>query len=131
MTESLLFLLVGLLLGFLLAWLYAQLWKARHSRTVRKDAVRRSMAVTTGKVFEQLVPYMPGFEFNPKDARFLGSPVDFVVFDGLSEGDVRSVVFVEVKTGDAKLSHRERQVRDAVEAGRVEFAEHRVTTGGP
>ena len=129
MTESLLFLVVGLVLGFLLAWLYAQLWKARHSRTVRKDAVRRSVAVTTGKVFEQLVPYMPGFAFNPKDARFLGSPVDFVVFDGLSEGEVRRVVFVEVKTGAAQLSPRERRVREAVEAGRVEFEEHRIHRG--
>ena len=126
MTESLLFLAVGFVLGFLLAWLYAQLWKARHSRAVRKDAVRRSVAVTTGKVVEQLVPYLPGFPFNPRDARFLGSPVDFVVFDGLIEGDVRRVVFVEVKTGAAQLSPRERRVREAVEAGRVAFVEHRV-----
>jgi predicted Holliday junction resolvase-like endonuclease len=126
MTESLLFLAVGFVLGFLLAWLYAQLWKARHSRAVRKDAVRRSVAVTTGKVVEQLVPYLPGFPFNPRDARFLGSPVDFVVFDGLIEGEVRRVVFVEVKTGAAQLSPRERRVREAVESGRVAFVEHRV-----
>lgn len=129
MTESLIFLVVGLALGFLLAWLYAQLWKARHSRTVRKDAVRRSMAVTTGKVVEQLVPYLPGFAYNPKDARFLGSPVDFVVFDGLNEGEVRRVVFIEVKTGSAQLSARERRVREAVESGRVEFVEHRIHGG--
>jgi len=126
MTESVVFLAVGVVLGFALAWLYAQLWKARHSRAVRKDAVRRSVAVTTGKVVEQLVPYLPGFPFNPRDARFLGSPVDFVVFDGLNEGDVRRVVFVEVKTGGAQLSPRERRVREAVESGRVAFVEHRV-----
>lgn len=126
MTESALFLAAGLFLGFVLAWLYAQLWKARHSRALRKDAVRRSMAVTTGKVVEQLVPYLPGFPFNPRDARFLGSPIDLVVFDGLSEGGVRRVVFVEVKTGAAQMTSRERQVRDAVEAGRVAFVEHRV-----
>jgi len=126
MTESLLFLGAGLAIGFVLAWLYAQLWKARYTRTVRKDAVRRSEAVTTGKVVEQIVPLLPGFPFNPRDARFLGSPVDLVVFDGLSEGDVRRVVFVEVKTGAAQLSARERRVRDAVEAGRVAFLEHRI-----
>jgi predicted Holliday junction resolvase-like endonuclease len=92
---------------------------------VRRDAVRRSEAVTTGKIVAQLVPVLPGFPFNPRDARFLGSPIDFVVFDGLSEGDVRRVVFVEVKTGSATLSARERRVRDAVEGGRVEFTEYR------
>jgi predicted Holliday junction resolvase-like endonuclease len=36
-------------------------------------------------------------------------------------------VFVEVKTGSADLSSRERRVRDAIRNGRVEWAEHRVT----
>jgi predicted Holliday junction resolvase-like endonuclease len=125
MKESLLYLVAGIAIGFVFAWLYAQLWKARYTRTVRRDAVRRSEAVTTGKVVEQLVPYLPDFPFNPRDARFLGSPVDLVVFDGLSGGDVRRVVFVEVKTGGAQLTARERRVRDAVEAGRVAFVEHR------
>ena len=62
------------------------LWKARYTRAVRQDAIQRSLAVTAGKVLEQLVPYLPAFPFNPKDVRFLGSPVDFVVFDGLSDG---------------------------------------------
>jgi predicted Holliday junction resolvase-like endonuclease len=33
------------------------------------------------------------------DIRFLGSPVDLVVFDGLAEGQVRRLIFVEVKSG--------------------------------
>lgn len=101
-------------------------WKANHSNELRKDAVQRSEAVTRGKVFEQLVPYLPDFRYNPSDARFLGSPVDFVVFDGLSEREVDRVVFVEVKTGGATLSTRERRVRDAVRAGRVEWKEIRL-----
>ena len=60
-------------------------------------------------------------QFNPKDARFLGTPLDFIVFDGLDEGDVRRVVFVEVKTGKASLLSGERRCRDAIEAGRVEY----------
>jgi predicted Holliday junction resolvase-like endonuclease len=102
------------------------LWKARYTRAVRRDAVQRSLAVTTGKVYEQLLPYLPDFPFNPKDVRFLGSPVDFVVFDGLSDGQVSRVVFVEVKTGGAELSARERRVRDAVAERRVEWHELRL-----
>ncbi len=102
------------------------LWKARYTRAVRRDTLQRSLAVTAGKVFEQLVPYLPGFPFNPKDARFLGSPVDFVVFDGLNDGDVRRVVFLEVKTGASELSPRERRVRDAVRNAQVEWLELRI-----
>ncbi|MGH7673173.1 MAG: Holliday junction resolvase-like protein [Gemmatimonadales bacterium] len=107
---------VALVLAFLL-------WKVRYTRTVRQDAVQRRLAVTAGKVYEQLLPYLPDFPFNPKDARFIGSPVDFVVFDGLSDGLVSRVVFVEVKTGAAELSTRERRVRDAVQERRVEWHE--------
>ncbi|HEV8304820.1 MAG TPA: Holliday junction resolvase-like protein [Gemmatimonadales bacterium] len=110
---------LALVLGFLL-------WKARYTRAVRQDVLQRSLAVTAGKVFEQLVPYLPDFPFNPKDVRFLGSPVDLVVFDGLSDGAVSRVVFVEVKTGDAELSTRERRVRDAVLAHHVEWHELRL-----
>lgn len=96
-------------------------WKRDHTKEVRRDAVQRSQAVTLGKVYEHLIPYMPDFRWNPKDARFVGTPVDFLVFDGLSDGAVRAVVFVEVKTGSSSMNPRERQVRDAVLEKRVEW----------
>ena len=117
--------LAGLSGGLLVAYVAFVVWTLRHTHGVRADAVLRSQAVTLGKVQEQLVPFFPQFPFNPKDARFLGSPVDFVVFDGLSDGAVERVVFVEVKTGASQLTARERQVRDAVRERRVEWAEMR------
>jgi predicted Holliday junction resolvase-like endonuclease len=110
-------------LGFLL---YFERWKGRHTQDARRDAAMRSQAVTIGKVYEQLIPYLPHFDWNPKDARFVGAPVDFIVFDGLSEGKVREVIFVEVKTGTSTLNARERLVRDAITRGRVEWRELRL-----
>jgi len=119
---------LGLIIGLLVGLVAFIVWRARHAGAIRADAVARSLAVTVGKVSEQLVPYLPGFGYNPKDARFLGSPVDFVVFDGLDAGALRRVIFLEVKTGAAALSTRERQVRDAIESGRVAWDELRVTS---
>jgi len=102
-------------------------WKATQTAALRKDAIQRSQAVTVGKVTEQLVPYLPGFGFNPKDVRFIGSPVDLVVFDGMSQDEVREVVFVEVKTGGSGLTTRERRIRDAIQAGRVSWLELRLS----
>jgi predicted Holliday junction resolvase-like endonuclease len=70
-------------------------------------------------VTEHFIPYLPEFNYNPQDARFIGSPVDFVVFDGLCEGALRQVVFVEIKTGGSTLTKRERWVRDIIQAGNV------------
>ncbi len=122
---------LALVLGIAVAVLLFLVWKGRYTRAVRRDAIQRSLAVTAGKVYEQVVPYLPDFHFNPKDARFLGTPVDFVVFDGLSDGAVERVVFVEVKTGVADLSTRERRVRDAVRSRQVEWLELRVPPEPP
>ncbi|HEX9346289.1 MAG TPA: Holliday junction resolvase-like protein [Gemmatimonadales bacterium] len=122
---------IGIAIGIVIAWLYFLIWRLRYSAAIREDAVQRSLAVTAGKVHEQLVPYLPEFGFNPKDARFLGSPVDLIVFDGLSAGDVRRVVFLEVKTGGAPLTARERQVRAVIEAREVAWVELRLTRTPP
>jgi predicted Holliday junction resolvase-like endonuclease len=97
-------------------------WKLEEEKKIRQDAVKKSEAVTRGKITEHLIPYFPDFEYNPKDARFLGTPVDFIVFDGLSEGEMNKVVFVEVKTGKTgALSPREKLVRDCIDRGKVSY----------
>jgi predicted Holliday junction resolvase-like endonuclease len=104
-------------------------WRVEAEVDIRADAIRRSSAVVSGKVSEHLAPYMAGFPYNPKDARFLGTPIDFLVFDGMSDDDVREVVFLEVKARGSNLTTRERRVRDAVLAGRVSWREFRVGGG--
>jgi len=116
----------GIAIGLVVAWVYFLFWKLRYTSIIRADAVQRSQAVTMGKVHEQLIPYLPDFPYNPKDVRFLGSPIDLVVFEGLAEGRLERIVFVEVKTGGAGLTVRERSVRDVVQAREVEWAELRV-----
>src|SRR5919109_2111453 len=126
LPSLILVLILGIGMGLLVALVYVQRWKARYTQAIRQDAVQRSQAVTTGKVHEQLVPYLPEFGFNPKDARFLGSPVDLLVFDGLDDGELRRVVFLEIKTGGSTLTGRERQVRDVVRALQVSWEELRI-----
>jgi hypothetical protein len=119
-------LVVGIAIGLAVAWVYFLFWKIRYTTIIREDAVQRSLAITAGKVHEQLIPYLPAFPYNPKDVRFLGSPIDLVVFDGLAEGRLRRIVFVEVKTGRSGLTSRERWVREVIQDREVEWAELRV-----
>ena len=119
-------LLLGAMIGAALALMYAAVRNARLTRDIRRDAVSQSRAVTRGQVFEQFAAYFPSFEFNPKDAQFIGKPVDFIVFDGLDDDELQRIVFVEIKTGDAALSTRERRIRDAIRRGRVEWRELRL-----
>jgi predicted Holliday junction resolvase-like endonuclease len=124
--EVFLGLLLGIGLGAALCILYFLIWRARYIRQIRVEAVQKSQAVIAGRVTEQLLPYFPGFPFNPKDARFLGSPVDLVIFDGLDAGRLERVIFVEVKTGNAGHSSRERQLRAVIQARQVEWLDLRI-----
>jgi predicted Holliday junction resolvase-like endonuclease len=105
-------------------------WRLETEAEIRADAVRRSSAVVTGKVSEHLAPYMRAFPYNPKDARFLGTPVDLIVFDGMSDDALREIVFLEIKSRGASLTTRERRVRDAVLARQVSWREFRVDGEG-
>jgi predicted Holliday junction resolvase-like endonuclease len=94
---------------------------------VRKDAIKRSRSVIGGQLAEQVAPFLPGFPCNPGDARFIGKPVDFIAFPGMTEDNrVHEVLLIEVKTGKSALSVREKEVKKAVAEGRVRYVEYRV-----
>ncbi|HXV64843.1 MAG TPA: Holliday junction resolvase-like protein [Vicinamibacteria bacterium] len=125
MDESTLVIVLLAFAVFMLLWVLLR--RIGNESSVRKDALRRSQAAVAGRATEQLAAYLREFPFDPRDARFLGSPIDFVVFDGLSDGDLDEIVFVEIKTGtEARLSARERRIRKAVMEGRVRFEEIRL-----
>lgn len=95
-------------------------------REIRQDSVDRSRATLSGQFLEKLAPHLPDFPYDPTDVRFLGTPVDYVVFDGLAEGDLQEIVFLEVKSGRSTLRSSQRRVRDAVEAGAVRWDVYRI-----
>ncbi len=92
----------------------------------RKDAIMKSRAVLSGNFSEQLAPYLPDFNFSPTECRFIGKPVDFIVFKGADSKQIEEVIFVEVKSGKAKLSPQEKNLKETIEQGKVRFEEYRV-----
>lgn len=101
-------------------------WKIEEEAKIRQDAINRSYSVNLGKITEHLVPFHASFlsQFNPKDARFIGSPIDLIVFDGSADKKENLIIyFVEVKTGNSKLSAIQQKVRDAVVNGQIRWAE--------
>lgn len=103
-----------------------QRWKIEEEAKIRQDAINRSYSVNLGKITEHLVPFHASFlsQFNPKDARFIGSPIDLIVFDGYADKkDDLVIYFVEVKTGNSRLTGIQLKVRDAVLNGQIRWAE--------
>jgi predicted Holliday junction resolvase-like endonuclease len=88
----------------------------------RKAAVTQSRAVLGGKFTEQMAPYLPEFRYDPTEARFIGTPIDMVVFPGLARGEPQEIVILEVKSGrNAQLTPQQRRIRQLIEDGMVRW----------
>ncbi|MCU4350917.1 Holliday junction resolvase-like protein [Acinetobacter ursingii] len=99
----------------------------------QKRSVNTSRAVLKGKMAEQLAPIMPEFRYLPSDAKFLGDPVDYVVFDGYTDfrdGEGRAedieVILMDIKSGGARLTKGQQAISQAVQEGRVRFETLRI-----
>ena len=96
---------------------------------IREDAIKHSRAVLSGQFSEQIAPYLPDFPYRPTEARFIGKPIDFVVFRGMDEKKIDEVVFVEVKSGKSQLSKVEKTLKSAVENKKVSWHQYKVPEG--
>jgi len=117
---------VGFAVGRALTERSLELEYREREREARRDSVDRSRSTLSGQFLERLAPHFPDFPYEPTDLRFIGTPVDYIVFSGLSVGEVDEIVFLEVKSGASNLTTKERRVRDAVEAGAVRWDVYRV-----
>lgn len=93
---------------------------------IRKESLEASRNTIRGQVSEEIIPLSKNFPHSLSDCKFFGQPIDYIVFDGLSDyrdGKDRqiSIVFADVKTGNAKLSKVQRGIREAIGNGRVRF----------
>jgi predicted Holliday junction resolvase-like endonuclease len=139
--------ILGILIGAVLSFLWCYLanirqLKAEFAHAIReleqqhreqleaacKRSVNTSRAVLKGKMAEQFAPLFPEFNYMPSDAKFLGDPIDYVVFhgysayrEGLIDADALEVVFIDIKSGQARLSKAQQAIAQCITAGQVRF----------
>ena len=92
---------------------------AKEKYEIRIDAKKRSGAVQWGKTIEHFVPFMSSFPVPPEDVTFLGMPIDYVGFCDTGSKTKCSVHFVEVKSGNSFLMGKQKNIKKAIEEGRV------------
>ena len=98
---------------------------------IRKDAKFRSSAVNWGKTIEHFVPFMEKFPIPPEDVVFLGMPIDYVGFSNTTSKTKCEVHFVEVKSGSSFLMGKQKNIKKAIEEGRVYWHEIAVKSNTP
>lgn len=88
---------------------------------LRGDAIKRSRASLSGQINEQLAPFLPNFPYKASEARFIGKPIDFIIFKGMDEKNIKEIVFLEIKSGSSTLTTHERKLRDTIKQGKVKW----------
>jgi len=99
----------------------AEEWKTKYEKTLFH---RKSSEVRLGKIGENLAPFVEAWPWDPKNFRFLGNPIDGIQFNE------DEIVFVEIKTGKARLSRSQKDFRNLVKAGKVSFVTFKITEDG-
>lgn len=119
-------LIVWALLGLILGMALMRILSLFENKSIRRDAVKWSKNQIMWELYEKILPALPDFPFAPKDMVFTGKACDYIIFDGLSEWRLREIIFLELKSGNAKLSRNEEMIKYIVDHKRVRFAEYRI-----
>ena len=121
-------LILGGLIGFLIGVFLMKIFSLKENKNIRNKAVQGSRNSIFGEVYEKILPALPNFPYAPKDMVFIGKWCDYIIFDGLSEWDLREVVFLELKSGNAVLNKNEKSIQQVVGQKRVRFSEYRINS---
>lgn len=97
-------------------------------KTEREQAVKSSRSVLKGQISEQLAPFLPGFNYQSSDCLFIGKLFDILCLNGLSNGDIQEVIFIDIKTGNASLNANQRMLKKAIEQNKVRFEKINIDT---
>ena len=96
-------------------------WKEKYDKTLSQ---KKSSEVRLGKTAENLAPFIEGWLYDPGDFRFIGNPVD-----GISINE-DGIVFVEIKTGRARLTKSQKHAKQLIREGKVYFETFRISEDG-
>jgi predicted Holliday junction resolvase-like endonuclease len=81
---------------------------------------KKSSEVILGQISEQLAPFTEHFKYDAHKVKFLGQPIDYIYF-----GEDK-IVILEVKSGNAKLTPKQMQIKNLIKEKKVFWEEFRI-----
>jgi len=117
--KIVLYIIVWIIIWLIFWFLISKIYFLMKLKKYWQLSVKKSKEVILGEVNEKIAPILPNFPYNYKDLVFVGKWIDYVVFDGLSEGNLKKVVFLEVKTWKSTLNKNEKSIKSIVESKKV------------
>jgi predicted Holliday junction resolvase-like endonuclease len=130
MDNTIIIIVLTGLIFFAIGYLIAKRNTHKEIHIERKAAVRESRGITRGSINEEISTLLPNFPGKFSEARHMGKPVDFIVFNGMDDGEINEIRFIEIKTGKSDLNTNERRIRDIIleaeeKGGRLKWCVYR------
>jgi len=90
-------------------------------KKLEETSITRARGINIGFIFERLIVTLDTFGFHPNDCRSMFDPIDYVIFDGLVEGNIKRIIFADVKTGASQLTKKQKKIKKLIEEKKVEY----------
>jgi predicted Holliday junction resolvase-like endonuclease len=86
-----------------------------------KTSEEKALSTGLGKVMQNVLPHLKDFnsQVTMADCRFIAAQLDIIVFEGASNNHIKNITFMDAKTGKAPPQKNQKQIRDAVNDGKV------------
>lgn len=52
---------------------------------------------------------------------FVGKGIDYIIFDGLSSGNLKEIVFLEIKSWSSSQNNNEKAIENIIRQGKVRY----------
>jgi len=121
MKDNLGLIILCIIIWIFIGYLIAKLYFIVAMKKQRKDAVSQSRSVVLWHVNEKIAPLLPNFPYSYKDLVFLGKWIDYLVFDGLSYGNLKRIIFLEIKSWVSNLNRNERMIKDCIDRRAITY----------
>ncbi len=105
-------LILGIAIWGLLAYLFLSISFYHKLSLIKKKSVSHSRNSILGEVTEKVTPLLPDFPYHTKDLVFIGKGIDYIVFDGLSRGNLKEIIFLEIKSWTSQLNKNEAMIKN-------------------
>lgn len=99
-------------------------------KELRDAAAERGRKKVSKIINKSMVKELASLNLNPYDIKAIMHPVDYVVFKGMNDDDLKDVLFLSKKTSAPSLEAARRQVKDAVQEKNYDWKTARVSTDG-
>ena len=107
--------------SFFLWYFVWKIIKYTELKKERKKSVKRSRSVILWESYETLAPFMKDVKYHPKDMNFLWKGVDYIIFDGLSNWELKQIVFLEIKTWKSRQNLNEKQIEKIIKDKKIKY----------